>query len=66
MRLISRAHFLIRVCGEMTVWVGFNEFGKFEGTEPYIPDKAERDLVVKLAHEKATRIFRHAPRSGDT
>jgi len=45
--------------------VGFDEHGCYVGHEPYIPDEVRRDLIIKLAQEKATRIFRHAPRSGD-
>jgi hypothetical protein len=63
--LISRAHFLIRV-SDPTVWVGFDEYGRYTGTEPYVSDARERDYVVSLAQEKATRIFRHVSTSGDT
>jgi len=46
--------------------VGFNEYGRYEGTEPYTQDERKRALVIKLAQEKATRLFRHETRSGDS
>jgi len=53
MRLISRAHFLILV-GQ--VWVGFNEFGDYVATEPYLPNADERDDAIRTARHKVDKV----------
>jgi hypothetical protein len=39
--------------------VGFDEFGRYAGTEPYIKEEVERNLLIRLAQEKGARIFGH-------
>ena len=53
MRLISRSHFLILVISEKT-WVGFDEHGKYAGTDPYIADEGEE----APRHQQGTRYSR--------
>ena len=53
MKLISRAHFLILV-GQ--VWVGFNVYGDYVATEPYLSDVKEREEAIRLARRKAEKV----------
>jgi len=53
MRLTSRSQILIRY---MSHWVGFNEYGGYTGTEPYISNKETREKIVRGAMDKAKKL----------
>jgi hypothetical protein len=53
MRLTSIAHLLVKY---NEFWVGFNEFGKYIATYPYIKNEKLRRTVVQQAMEKVKKL----------
>ena len=53
MKLISKAHILVR---SGTYWVGFNEFGKYCGLEPYIRDPKKQQEIIQEAIRQGQRL----------
>jgi len=53
MRLTTRSHILVR---HMNHWVGFNEFGVYAGTEPYVANMEERKRIIDGAITKVKKL----------
>jgi hypothetical protein len=53
MKLISAAHMLIK---SGNYWVGFNEYGKYIATQPYIGDVKARGKVIADAIFKGNKL----------
>jgi hypothetical protein len=53
MKLISTAHLLVK---SGRYWVGFNEYGTYIATNPYIKEEKERLEIIHQAVKKAQQL----------
>ena len=53
MKLISTAHLLVK---SGKYWVGFNEYGRYIATQPYIPQEEKREGIILEAIRKTQRL----------
>lgn len=53
MRLTSKAVLLIKVGG---YWIGFDEYGKYVRTDPYIKDELQRKITIEEAISRGRQL----------